>query len=167
MTKQYILGIDPGLEGACALLSTDGQEVDWFKMPTKTEIPGTNKRIIEALKLKEMLEEYNILTCYVEKQAYKNPKLNANYGICLAVLMILKIPYLAIAPSSWMVSLKSKTDLPDIKQGMDKAFTFLAFDELYPEVTLPLKGRTKRDDDIADACLLAKLCQINIELAGE
>ena len=160
---QYILGIDPGNKGACALLSLDGTEIDWFKIPTKLEVAGTSKRVIDAKALKEYLDNFDILTCYIEKQAYKNAKLNANYGICMAVLMILDIPFLAISPASWMLSLRKKAGLDNIKQGKDKNFTFYAFKELYPSVELPDKGSTK-DDDIADACLLAKLCYLNIEI---
>ena len=144
----------------------DGTEVDWFKIPTKIEIPGTEKRIIDAKALKDYLDNFNILTCYVEKQARKNPKLNANYGICLAVLMILEIPTLAIVPTSWMGSLKKKAGLEPIKQGVNKAFTFYAFNTIFPEITLP-KKEGGLDDDIADACLLAWLCYLNIQIEGD
>lgn len=166
LSKKYILGIDPGLEGACAFLSLDGLEVDWFKIPNKIEVPGTQKKIVDAKSLMELLENHDILTCYIEKQAYKNPKLNANYGICMAVLMILGIDYLAIQSSSWQSSLRKKAELPDLKQGSSKAFTFAAFKKLFPEIKLPNKG-SGLDDDIADALLLAKLCYINMELAGD
>ena len=163
-SKQYILGIDPGLKGACALLSLDGTEIDWFKIPTRIEVPGTQKRLVDAKALLEYLDNFDILTCYIEKQEYQNAKLIANYGICVAVLDILQIPFLAINPASWIRSLKAKAEVPDIKQGKNKEFTFKAFDILYPGVELPIKEKDLRDDDIADACLLAKLCYLNIEI---
>jgi len=164
-SNQYIIGIDPGNRGSVAFLSLDGTEIDWIKIPTRIEIPGTQKRIIDAKALKEYLENFDILTCYIEKQEYQNAKLIANYGICIAVLDILQIPFLAIGPASWIKSLKAKAGLPDIKQGKNKEFTFAAFDELYPGIELPKKDKG-RDDDIADACLLAKLCYLNIQIEG-
>ena len=61
-------------------------------------------------------------------------------------------------------SIEAKAEVPDIKQGKNKEFTFKAFDILYPGVELPIKEKDLRDDDIADACLLAKLCYLNIEI---
>jgi hypothetical protein len=165
-SKTYILGIDPGNKGACALLSLDGSEIDWFKIPTKVEVEGTERRIIDAKLLKEHLENFDILTCYIEKQAYKNAKLNANYGICLAVLMILGIDYLPIQSASWMCSLKATEGLEDVRQGTSKDFTFYAFEKIFPDVVLPRKGKLL-DDDIADACLLAWLCYRKIDLASD
>ena len=161
-SNQYILGIDPGNRGACALLSLDGTEIDWFKMPTRTSVPGTSKKRIDGFKLYNHLSNFNIVTCYIEKQAYKNAVLNANYGICMGVLDVLGIDFVAIQSSSWIKSLKVNAELDDIKQGSDKAFTFYAFDKIFPSIELPMKGK-ERDDDIADACLIAWLCYLHIE----
>jgi len=158
----YILGIDPGNKGAVALLSLDGSELDWFKVPTRVEVEGTQKKRIDGKDLYEHLANFDILTCYIEKQAYKNPKLIANYGICMGVLDALDIPFMSMPPASWMKSLKSQIGFDDIKNGPDKEFTFKAFEYVYPNVELPKKGKGL-DDDIADAALLAYLCYLNIE----
>lgn len=162
LNNQYILGLDPGNKGACALLSLDGKELDWFKLPTRVALAGTGQLRVDAFKLYPHLENFDIVACYIEMQKGKNAVLNANYGICLAVLDLLEIPLVAMHPASWMKSLKTQTGLDDIKQGTEKAFTFYAFENIFPDITLPDKGR-KKDDDIADAALLAYLCYLNIE----
>lgn len=162
LTKSCILGIDPGNKGACSLLDLDGNLVHYFKMPTRIEVPGTQKKRIDGLALYNLLSNYDILTCYIEKQAYQNAKLIANYGICMAVLDVLEIPFVAIAAASWMLSLKKQLDIENIK-NKDKEFTFHAFDMIFPEIELPIKEKGLRDDDIADASLMAYLCFLNIK----
>lgn len=159
--SKYILGIDPGLKGVMSLLSLDGLTLDWLHIPSKVEVEGTSRRIIDAKKMYAMLDDYEFFDCYIEQQAYKNPKLIANYGICLAVLQMLEIPYMALAPAQWMGSLKKKAGLKDIK-NKDKAFTLYAFKELYPNIELPMLGSLP-DDNVADASLLAQLCYLNLQ----
>lgn len=161
-SEKYILGIDPGNLGSCALLSLDGKTVKWFKIPTRTEIPGTQKRIIDGKALLEHLENFNIVSCYIEKQEGKNPKLIANYGICVCVLQILDIDFFAVPPASWTNSLKRRMGMPELKQNSNKVLTFTLFKTIFPDVQLPKKG-LGLDDDVADSCLLAWLCYLNIE----
>tara|TARA_R110000822_G_scaffold67842_1_gene165082 strand:- start:387 stop:920 length:534 start_codon:yes stop_codon:yes gene_type:complete len=170
-STRYILGLDVGNKGAVALLSLDGGALDWFKLPTRLDCEGmlTKSGAISkashvcAKSLLEHLENFDILTCYIEKPMFSrfNYKLITNYGICIAILEVLEIPYVSYAPSSWMASLKSYIGFKDQK-NVNKSFTFDAFKHCYPEIVLPAK-EGGLDDDIADASLLAYLCYLNIE----
>lgn len=172
---QYILGIDPGNHGAVALLSLDGTELDWFKLPTRLDCPEKRTKSgsksvaahVCGKKLLEYLENFDICGCNIEKPMFSkfNYKLITNYGICLAVLDILDIVYTSYAPAAWMASLKHNIGFKDVKNS-DKEFTFKAFEYAFPEVELPKKDKGL-DDDIADASLLAYLCYLNIEKERE
>lgn len=175
MSNKYILGLDPGNKGAVAFLSVDGTALDWFKLPTRLDCPENLTKSgapstaahVCGKSLMEYLTNFDIINCYIEKPMFSkfNYKLITNYGICVAILDVLDIPYVAYAPSSWMTSLKSHIGFKDTK-NTDKAFTFKAFEYAFPEVKLPNKEGSL-DDDIADASLLAYLCYLNIERERE
>lgn len=153
--------MDPGNEGCCSLLSLDATRLDWFKLPTKCEFPGTARKIVDALALKSLLEKYNIFTCAIERQAYKNMKLVQNYGICVGALDILEISMLKPTPISWMSELKKYLGLEHVK-NKNKEFTFKAFEKVFPGIDLPNK-----DDNIADAALLAYYAYMMMQKAAE
>jgi hypothetical protein len=155
--------MDPGNQGAGALLSLDGTEIDWFKIPTKYEFPGTSKkaRITDGKALYDKLNEYNIFLCAIERQAFKNAKLIQNYGICKGVLDVIQVPTLIPTPSAWMYELKRYLDLGHLK-NKNKEFTFAAFKDVYPGIKLP-----RNDDNIADAALLAYYGYLMLQKAEE
>lgn len=161
-SKQYILGIDPGNKGACALLSLDGTELDWFKIPVKKEFPGTRKgdKVTDAKELYEEILQYNITLCAIERQAFKNAKLIQNYGIVRGIVDIIGIPLLIPTPTSWMYELKRYLDLQEVRNSNNKEFTFTAFEKVFSGVTLP-----NNDDNIADASLLAYYAYIMMQKA--
>ena len=49
MTVSHIVGIDPGLSGAIALVTRDGELFDVTDMPTRKTVTATGKKAIEDL----------------------------------------------------------------------------------------------------------------------
>jgi hypothetical protein len=152
---ELILGIDPGNKGAAALLNPDGSLYKYWKLKTIPDIHKGAGDMLNAWSLYQELKEYNIRKCYTER-IVKNAKTILNSGLVQAVLSILQIEYLALMPMAWMARMRRIFKL-DNSGNKNKEFTFAAFEAAFPEAELPIKGKGK-DDDIADACLLAKLC---------
>ena len=60
MTVSHIVGIDPGLSGAIALVTRDGELFDVTDMPTRKTVTATGKKatVIDVTALAEILNDY-------------------------------------------------------------------------------------------------------------
>lgn len=131
-------GIDPGKKGAIARL--DGHHIDAIEMPS------TVKEVLDAL---QILGDADLVA--VEKPIYpamigiKNATTIAlNYGVLLAGLTKIAVPFVQISPVKWKKSL----DL-----SRDKDLSRQRATELFPDQAHLWKY--KRQDGIAEAALLS------------
>jgi crossover junction endodeoxyribonuclease RuvC len=109
------LGIDPGLSGACAMLSPSGELIDIFNLPTK-EKSGFVRHKIDGAKLYNLIGgqetgQISTIAC-VEMVGYRNfgngvldgfsgSSLAHSLGVIEGVLGAAKIPYVLIEPMKW------------------------------------------------------------------
>jgi crossover junction endodeoxyribonuclease RuvC len=133
-----ILGIDPGVTGAIAMVSP---------MVEVWDMPET------ALQLALLLDTFDPATtrAYVE-QVHSMPKqgvastfkFGMDYGMLLGILAAMKIPYILVPPSKWKPAMGLR--------GAEKVESRRKAQELFP--TAPL-SRVK-DHGRAEALLLAE-----------
>lgn len=154
-----IIGIDPGVSGAIAVLGEDGSLLDvdpmphyWEKMKTKSksgnvrrrrklDIAGTYKLLVEHRL------NYGATYCYIEK-VHAMPKNGASsmfnfgeaYGIVQALAVSAGLEVIYVTPQEW----KKSVDL--IKAEKDASIE---------KVRTIFGDGGKIDHNMADACLIA------------
>ena len=163
MFKDYVLGIDPGTNGALALYNaTDGLVSNIWRIPNQ-EVILTNKKKTKRINIPELWKLYNLiynnvinengtLYIHIEKvQAFGKESAPAafNFGYAAAIPAALShalgiVPTL-IHPSIW----KRNIGL----QASEKDESRLLAIKLFPELTTLLKY--KKDVDLADAIHIA------------
>ena len=147
-----IIGIDPGVDGAIAVLDDDFTYYSVWDMPTMAL--SKNKRQVNGAELAEMLkrrESLPHLVAYVERVGSMPHQgvasmfnFGVSYGVVLGVLATLSIPMVLITPGVW----KKRAGLT----GKPKEMARTLAQQLYPQAPL---GR-KRDIGRADALLIAR-----------
>lgn len=98
---KFIVGIDPGKDGAIAVLNRDGEVVDLAGMPLDSDFQVETSRI-------NLFSDTNESFCFIEK-AFCMPRQGApatftcglNYGKLLAIIEFLKTPYTVISAQKW------------------------------------------------------------------
>lgn len=148
------IGIDPGKDGAIAVLDDDGLLWRLIDMP---ENIGTD--LYKFLKESIELSVYKKAVAFVEAsqvmpgQGIKSGfTYGKGYGEIIAVLKILEIPFQEIHPLTW------KKEFKLIKK--DKAESIKVAEQMYPSVTIPFKTeRGKLLDGRAEALLIAEYCR--------
>ena len=151
---KYIIGVDPGISGALALLEEGTWKIsDLVDMPV---MAGTGTRQqVNGAELAKILRLWNkeglVKCCYLERvSAFPGEgvvsvfSFGEGYGVVKGVLATLGIPYILVPPQQW----KKKCGL--IKQPKDRARTIAQ--QLYPYVELDRKKYCGR----ADAILIAR-----------
>ncbi len=106
--QQYI-GIDPGQDGAIAVVGEDGNLLCWFPMPTWTLGSAKKTRREIAVNVLRKLLIANRPNCAFVERAHSMPKqgvastfsFGVSYGILLGVLSGLEIPYATVTPQAW------------------------------------------------------------------
>lgn len=147
-----IIGIDPGVDGAIAVLDDGLTYYSLWDMPTMAL--SKNKRQVNGAELAEMLrrlcEEW-IITAYVERVGSMPHQgvasmfnFGVSYGVVLGVLASFSIPMVLITPGVW----KKRAGLTGKPKDMARTLA----QQLYPLAEL---GR-KRDIGRADALLIAR-----------
>jgi len=136
---KYVIGIDPGVSGAVAVVSLDKKEVHHYAFCKHTEHD-----------LCDILREWasKVSMCHIEK-VHSMPKqgvsttfaFGKNFGWYHGVLDALKIPYDLITPQRWQKSMGCRS-------GGDKNVTKRRAQQLFPQ-TLIIHA-------IADALLIAE-----------
>jgi Holliday junction resolvasome RuvABC endonuclease subunit len=147
-----VLGIDPGLSGALAII--DGSLVEAYAMPE------TRRDLLDLVfQLKDqhgvefaLLEEITALPAAVEEKlgikrgSIATMKLARNFGQVEMALTAADIPHDELVPRSWK-------KIVGVRPGGDqKKIGYARAQQLFPTVRLT--------HQVADALLIAKACQI-------
>lgn len=146
--KICVLGVDPGLEGALAVLDIDGA-ISILDLPT-TGI-GT-KRCLDEHGISRWLGNYSIDHAYIEYVSAMpgwgsggSFRFGMSFGILRAIVSLRGIPYTLVTPAKW----KKHFALP----GKDKEASRQRALQLNPHIA-DLLSR-KKDHQRAEALLLA------------
>ena len=147
-----IIGIDPGLSGAIAVI--EGREVLLLEdIPTVTFSEGRTKSRVDACLLADILLEYQGARMAVVEKVSSRPgegvssafSFGFTSGVILGVLGALKIPVVQPSPYVWKKALGL---------GKDKDMSRARAIALYPAISDKLK--LKKHHDRAEAILMAR-----------
>lgn len=147
-----ILGIDPGLNGAFALLNHEGKVIEIVDMPTvEVVINKKKRRQIPPTLIASTIERLAPSVCFLEHVGVRPGEgavgahaFGRSFGCLEGVLAALQIPTTLVHPAAW----KRALGVPADKGGARmKAMS------LFPENAEQFK-RVK-DDGRAESCLLA------------
>lgn len=153
MSKQLIVGIDPGLSGALAILDHDDVLL-LEDLPTVQFSDARIKHRLDGVGLTAMLKPYavDVLLAIVEKVAARPGEAPSgafsfgySSGVIAGVLGALQIPITTVQPAVWKkaMGLGSSKDLSRARAL-----------ELFPAMADKL--RRKKDHDRAEALLMAE-----------
>jgi hypothetical protein len=151
-----IIGIDPGLSGAIAMISEDGR------------IHGRVMPVLQATKTKKMVDEHEVCHIlehrraavkhvFIEKvQAMKGQGVSScfnfgcGWGILRGVCVGLHLPYTLVHPQTWKkVMCKG---LPNTRDD-----SIIVAKRIWPGIMLKASPRSKKEHDgIADALCIAE-----------
>jgi crossover junction endodeoxyribonuclease RuvC len=148
-----IIGIDPGLSGAVAVINgTDSLIV--IDMPTMTvERNGKAKRQVSASELADIFSPYDSSKChvYVEKVSAMAGQgvtsvfsFGRSFGMIEGILAAYKLPVTYVAPATWVKA---------VGRGQGKDASRARAMELFPNNQADFK--LKKWDGRADAALIA------------
>jgi crossover junction endodeoxyribonuclease RuvC len=150
--SKYCIGVDPGLSGAIAIISTESLKI--FDMPTMTvERNGKAKRQVSASELAEMLYLYSGRDCHVycERVGAVTGQgvtsvfsFGRSFGMIEGILAAFKMPVTFVPPATWVKA---------VGRGQGKDASRARAMELFPSDQDQFK-RVK-DDGRADAALIA------------
>lgn len=156
--KKAIIGIDPGNEGALALM-VDGAIVEYTKMPNTTK--GVREWLEMALRFTAFCQQEAFMA--VEYQQPMPGKLAVNikgtanmmrkFGQWEVHALYLAIPYHEVTPQAWKRNMGVTTD---------KATSIQLCERLFPSVDLILPGCRRKHDGIAEAILIAEYARRNL-----
>ena len=150
-----VLGIDPGLSGALALLGPDGEVLKLIDMPTLKVVKS--RREIDAHTLLEFIEhiwkEYGMWKCVLENPgvrpgqgASSGVKTGIGWGIIYGLLVAEGVSIERVSPQKWQKAVLGKID-----KGTSKDRSRAKAQELFPLADL---GKRKSQDR-SDALLMA------------
>lgn len=146
--NDYVIGIDPGLSGAIALLR-DGEYAEVWDMPTMGRGSG-NKQQINAAAVGKLLRECPPCRAYIELVgAMPGQGVSSMFnfgkaaGAAMGALGALQIPVIEVTPQRW----KKQFGLT----GKEKDMARTMAQQLMPSAPLSLKKHGGR----ADALLIA------------
>ncbi len=151
-----ILGIDPGLDGACVLLA--GHDPHFFDTPTLNVGKGKVVRRVYAEQEMARLVRGVVAECgsvhAVLEQVHSMPgqgvrsmfTMGTGYGLWLGILSALEVPFLVVTPQRWKALLMDG-------QGKEKDASRARAIQLFPSASEWLSR--KKDVDRADALLIA------------
>lgn len=146
-----IVGIDPGLDGAIALLDTDEARIIVHDMPTGVITKSKTKRYILAEQLADILDKPAITVVWLE-QVSSSPQqgvvsafsFGEGFGIVKGVCAALRIPIWMVPPATW----KRRMQCPREKtEARGRAM------QLFPKNGGVFDA--KKDDGRAEACIIA------------
>lgn len=147
-----ILGIDPGLEGAMAVLDVNKKIVAIEAIPLKMWRKSRKKT--DAKKFEAFIQSHNIEHCILEElgmrrgQALRGLETQAvNWGIIIAILDRNNVPYETLAPVHW----QKKVRIGGGGRTQTKRESLAMANQLYPALDL-----TEKQDGVSDAILIAR-----------
>lgn len=150
----HILGLDPGLKGALALLAPDGGLLELVDMPTLAVTKS--RREIDTQRLVETLEDWRGLQGefrVVVERAMVMPgqggssgfKIGIGFGQILGILAAQKVSHTTVTPQVWQRALFGKLAKGT---GKDRARAHAA--QMFPRADL---GRRKTQDRSDAICI--------------
>jgi len=147
----YLIGIDPGLAGAIAVLDAHGTLEALADTPTLTlKVQRGTRQVYDVPGMAALLRPYGGQQCHVyieESQPMPGQgtrsmfTIGFGYGLWIGLLTTLALPYTPIRPGIWKRTLGL---------GKDKEAARVRAMQLYPGADL----RRKRDHGRAEALLL-------------
>ncbi|SRR5712692_10471376 len=148
----HIVGLDPGLSGAIAVLALDGTLEGLGDTPTLTvQVQRGQKQVHDCPGMVALLQPYAGQPAHVLiEEAQPMPgqgvtstfQIGKGYGLWLGILAALQLPYTTIRPAIWKKA---------FSLGKDKEASRLRAMQLFPRADL----RRKKDHGRAEALLLA------------
>lgn len=154
MKKNVVIGIDPGLSGAMAVIDLDGILMVVYDTPTILTLNGKRKKRSYCLSLmSEYLREWAERCAYAGvENVHAWPGEGVNSAFCLgegrmaweAILSTLKYKYQMVEPTVWKRVM--------VGWGKDKGASIAAAQKMHPSAPLHLKKHHGR----ADAILIAE-----------
>jgi crossover junction endodeoxyribonuclease RuvC len=101
-----VIAIDPGIEGAGAVLTTGGELVDVFDLPVAGE--GAQRRI-DGANLSDLIRAHAPYTVAIIEQVNAFPKqglastfrFGVSFGVVVGVVAALSIPTHFVSPAQW------------------------------------------------------------------
>lgn len=147
-----IIGIDPGLDGAIAVISTNSCRI--IDMPTMTVTRnGKSKRQVSATELAQILASHNSNDChvFVEKVSAMAGQgvtsvfsFGRSFGMIEGILAAYRLPVTFVPPATWVKA---------VGRGQGKDASRARAMELFPDNQADFK--LKKFDGRADAALIA------------
>lgn len=112
----YILGCDPGINGAFAILTKSGELVEVWDTPTiEIKVGKSNKkRIAPELLVNELRGKLEMIECAFIEQVASSPQMGSSssfafgeaFGLVKGVLAAMHIPCHTVTPARWKRDLR-------------------------------------------------------------
>jgi len=163
MDKHYYIGIDPGLSGGIAVITSEGEVIKVFDPPIVEYKKGKKKKReynvpYLSTQFKAINKTYSPCIAALEKMQSLPPgiriqatfSLGYSQGFYEGILAALEIPYELIVPKTWQKSFEITSN-----KGDTKAQSYMIASKLFPgaEITGPRGGKK---DGRSDALLIAE-----------
>jgi len=148
------VGIDPGKSGGLVKIHSRNNECSMHKCPGTTHEMASilraakNSSFVDSLPIMVAIEKVHAFPTDARSAAFK---FGMNYGMWLGVIGALSIPFIEVAPQTWM---KSYAPLPKIKQERKKEIKKIAT-EIFSEI---YSNKNKITYAVSDAALIALWC---------
>lgn len=142
---ELYLGLDPGADGAIAILTPEGSVACCIRAKGRTEhdIADALRPVIEDRRVCAMLER----VAAMPKQGVSSTfKFGQSYGFLRGLLVALQVPFEEVTPAKWQAYLHCRS-------GGKKAITKAAAQRKWPSETITHGN--------ADALLIAEYCRQN------
>lgn len=147
MGYECVVGIDPGLTGGLACLSTDGLMV--MRMPV---IKGGSAKILDVANIVQWIDDCDPDHVFVERQqsmpgqgVASSFRTGQNYGIIIGILAGMQYPVTTVSPVIW----KRSMEVPK-----DKRLARARATEIFPKCAQD--WGLARDDGLAESALIAE-----------
>lgn len=157
MKTEIFIGIDPGLDGAVAIINGDGEATVYDTPTTKIKSGKKNKNMYVESLMADILRQYEVYKVEVTlEKAQSMPKQGVastfstgeGYGLWRGILAALQIPYTIITSQKWKKEMMGG-------MGKEKSASCYRAQQLFPSVELfGPKGGAK--DGRGDALLIAE-----------
>ena len=159
-SAEIVIGVDPGLDGAIAIL--DDTDVAVYVMPTLKH-PGGRGRTIDTQRIVEIVEtavstpsEWHHVFIEAQRPMPKQGvrsmfTVGKGVGVLEGVCAALRVPFEFVEARQWQKAMFAGTP-----HGDPKAAAILKARQLYPDVSLLASDRcSKPHDGLADSLLIA------------
>lgn len=162
MSHPIIIGIDPGIKGAIAVIKDRcAEDLDIFRIPLKDNRLDT--KVLYAMFSSHQLFNTHF---FIEDVISYGPKSNSgqktrfsDHGKIIAVLELLGAKFTVVHPRVWQYAI-----LGDLKGKDSKEESVKHVMARFPDVNLTPGRKTKPDDGIADACCIAEYGYYEVEV---